>query len=204
LAARRANSDHSVDRTVLAPLTKDRIETRKSRGRPRLDRGRNSRKEDVMDNRSSEIGGQFSGATALKESLRNSATSVGASVSESAARARDAVGAAANDAVNAAGSDLQSLRTDLNRLKDTVSAFMAQATAEATKSARAVSADVASRVGDVADDVAQRGTAMASAATDQAKSAVSEFESMVRRNPIGAVAGAVMVGILIGTLGRRR
>jgi ElaB/YqjD/DUF883 family membrane-anchored ribosome-binding protein len=33
---------------------------------------------------------------------------------------------------------------------------------------------------------------------------VSEFESMVRRNPMGAMAGAVMVGILIGALGRRR
>jgi ElaB/YqjD/DUF883 family membrane-anchored ribosome-binding protein len=201
LAARRANSDHSVDRAVLAPLTADRIETRKQ-AEPWVVSG--SRKEDVMDNRSSEIGGHFAGATALKENLRNSATSVGASVSESAARARDAVGAAANDAVNAAGSDLQSLRTDLNRLKDTVSAFMAQATAEATKSAREVSANVASRVGDVAGDISQRGTAMASAATDQAKSAVSEFESMVRRNPIGAVTGAVMVGILIGTLGSRR
>ena len=45
---------------------------------------------------------------------------------------------------------------------------------------------------------------MASAATDQAKSAVSEFESMVRRNPLGAMAGAVIVGIMIGVLGHRR
>ena len=152
----------------------------------------------------SQIGGQFAGATALKENLRNSAASAGAAVAESAARGRDAIGAAANDAISAAGSDLQTLRTDLNRLKDTVSTFMAQATAEATKSAREASANVVDRVSGVAGDISQRGTAMASAATDQAKSAVSEFESMVRRNPIGAVTGAVMVGILIGMLGHKR
>ena len=44
---------------------------------------------------------------------------------------------------------------------------------------------------------------MASTATDQAKTFASEVESMARRNPIGAMAGAVMVGILIGMLGRR-
>jgi hypothetical protein len=42
------------------------------------------------------------------------------------ARGHDVIGrAAANDAVYAAGSDLQALWTDLNRLEDTVSAFMA-------------------------------------------------------------------------------
>jgi ElaB/YqjD/DUF883 family membrane-anchored ribosome-binding protein len=45
---------------------------------------------------------------------------------------------------------------------------------------------------------------MASAATGQADKFVSEFESMVRRNPIGAMAGAMMAGIVLGMLGRRR
>jgi ElaB/YqjD/DUF883 family membrane-anchored ribosome-binding protein len=136
--------------------------------------------------------------------VRGSIASVGASVSDSVARDRDAVGTAASDAVDTASSDMQSLRTDLNRLKDTVSTFMAQAAQEATKSAREVSSNVVGRFGDVADDIARRGSAMASTATAQANSAVSEFESRVRRNPMGAMAGAVMVGILIGALGRRR
>jgi ElaB/YqjD/DUF883 family membrane-anchored ribosome-binding protein len=151
-----------------------------------------------MDNRGS------AGASQLKENVRGSIASVGASVSDSVARGRDAVGAAASEAVDTASSDMQSLRTDLNRLKDTVSTFMAQAAQEATKSAREVSSNVVGRFGDVADDIARRGSAMASTATEQANSAVSEFESMVRRNPMGAMAGAVMVGILIGALGRRR
>jgi hypothetical protein len=44
---------------------------------------------------------------------------------------------------------------------------------------------------------------MASTATEQAKTLTSEFESMARRNPIGTIAGAVLVGIVIGVLGRR-
>jgi ElaB/YqjD/DUF883 family membrane-anchored ribosome-binding protein len=159
-----------------------------------------------MDTRSSEsqIGGHFAGVGQLKENVRSSAASVGASMSESVARGRDAVSAAANDTINAAGGDLQTLTTDLNRLKETVSAFMAQATAEATRSAREASSNVVGRIGDVAGDIAQRGSAMASTATDQARGVASEFEDMVRRNPIGAMTGAVTIGILIGMLGRRR
>src|ERR1700722_14644040 len=158
-----------------------------------------------MENRSvgseSQMSAQIPSGSSLKENVRGAAASVGSSVSESVARGRDAVGAAANAAANSAGNDLQSLQADLNRLKDTVSNFMAQAADEASKSAREMSANVAGRVGDMATDIAQKGSAMA--ATDQAKTFASEVESMARRNPIGAMAGAVMVGILIGMLGRR-
>jgi ElaB/YqjD/DUF883 family membrane-anchored ribosome-binding protein len=80
---------------------------------------------------------------------------------------------------------------------------MSEAADRATKSAREMSSNVADRVSDMAGEVAQRGTAMASTATDQAKSLASELEAMARRNPIGALAGAVMVGIMIGMFGRR-
>jgi ElaB/YqjD/DUF883 family membrane-anchored ribosome-binding protein len=152
----------------------------------------------MMDNRST------SGASLLEENLRGSIASAGASVSDSVASSRDAIGAAATGAVDAAKKDEQALQTDFDRLKDTMSTIMAQVTQEAAKSAREVSSNVVGRVGDVADDIARRGSAMASSATEQAKSFASELESLVRRNPMGAVAGAVMAGILIGVLGRRR
>ena len=150
-----------------------------------------------MENRS------VSSESQMSSQIPGGSSKGGSSVSELIARGRDALGATANAAANATGSDLQSLQSDLNRLKDTVSKFMSQAADEATKSARQVSANVAGRVGDVASDLAERGSAMASTATDQAKTFASELESMARRNPIGAMAGAVMVGILIGMLGRR-
>jgi hypothetical protein len=80
---------------------------------------------------------------------------------------------------------------------------MSQAAGEAAKSAREVSSNVAGRVGGVASDLAHRGADMASTATEQAKTFASELERMARRNPIGAMAGAVLVGVLIGALGRR-
>ena len=159
-----------------------------------------------MENRSvgseSQMSGQIPGGGS-KENARGAAASLGSSVSEPVTRGRDAIGATASAATNAAGNDLQSLQADLHRLKDTVSKFMSQAADEATKSACEVSANVAGRVGDVASDLAERGSVMASAATDQAKTFATELENMARRNPIGAMAGAVMVGILIGMLGRR-
>jgi ElaB/YqjD/DUF883 family membrane-anchored ribosome-binding protein len=160
-----------------------------------------------MENRSarseSQTGGQFSAAGQLKDNARGVGSSVGTSISDTAARGREAVSTAADNAVNTAGTDLQALQADFNRLKETVTKFMTQAADGATKSARDISSNVAGRVGDFAGDVAQRGSAIASGATDQAKSLAAELENMARRNPIGALAGAVMIGVLIGMLGRR-
>ncbi len=121
----------------------------------------------------------------------------GSSVSESVARGKEAIGTAAAEAMNSAGSDLQSLRTDLNSLKNTLAKFMSQAGSEAAKSARG------GQVGSVAGDLADKGAETASAAFDRAKSFGSELENMARRNPIGALAGAVVIGVLIGLMGRR-
>jgi ElaB/YqjD/DUF883 family membrane-anchored ribosome-binding protein len=57
------------------------------------------------------------------------------------------------------------------------------------------------------DYAAQTGAAaneMAEAATQQVKTFASELHAMTRRNPIGTVAGAVVVGVLIGLLARGR
>ena len=145
---------------------------------------------------------QHFGGGQLKENARGSGASA-PSVSESVTRGKEAIGAAATDAMNSAGTDLQSLRSDLNSLKDTVAKFVSQAGGEAAKSAREVTSNLAGQVGSVASDVAGKGAEMASAASDQAKTFASELEGMARRNPIGAIAGALLVGVLIGVMGRR-
>jgi ElaB/YqjD/DUF883 family membrane-anchored ribosome-binding protein len=139
----------------------------------------------------------------INDIRRSGAGGSGSSISESVTRGKEAIGTAASEAMNSAGSDLQSLRADLNSLKDTVAKFVSQAGNEAAKSAREVTSNVAGQVGGVASDLAGKGTEMASAAMDQAKSFASELEGMARRNPIGALAGAVMIGVLIGLMGRR-
>jgi ElaB/YqjD/DUF883 family membrane-anchored ribosome-binding protein len=146
---------------------------------------------------------QFAGGSQFKENSRNSNEASGAAISDSIARGKDAVGAASKDAKESAGSDLQAIRNDLNHLKDTLARFMSQASSEAVKSAREVTSTVAGQVSDVASDLANRGSQLASSAGEQAKTFATELESMARRNPLGALAGAVAVGVLIGIMGRR-
>jgi ElaB/YqjD/DUF883 family membrane-anchored ribosome-binding protein len=130
-----------------------------------------------------------------------------ASVAESLNRGKDAIEAAASEAMTAAAADLQAIRNDLGNLKDTLARFMAEASSEAAKSARDVSSSVAGQlkdaVGDVADDLAGKGTQFASTAGEQGKTLAAEIEAMARRNPLGALAGALAIGFLIGVWGRR-
>jgi ElaB/YqjD/DUF883 family membrane-anchored ribosome-binding protein len=127
----------------------------------------------------------------------------GGSIADSATRGKEAIAAAARDASKAGEADVKALRDDLNNLKETVSNFIARATSDAAKSVREATSNVAGQVTSVAGDLAQRGSEAASAATDQAKTLATEFENMARRNPLGAMAGAVIIGIMIGMLGRR-
>jgi ElaB/YqjD/DUF883 family membrane-anchored ribosome-binding protein len=133
-----------------------------------------------------------------------------ASVSESLTRGKDAIGAAASEAMTAAGADLQAIRNDLNNLKDTLAKFMAHASHEAARSARDVSSNFADQVKDVvgdardvADGLADKGSQFASTAGEQAKTLAKEIEAMARRNPLGVLAGAFAIGFLIGVWGRR-
>jgi ElaB/YqjD/DUF883 family membrane-anchored ribosome-binding protein len=45
---------------------------------------------------------------------------------------------------------------------------------------------------------------MAESATQQIKTFASEIEGVARRNPLGTVAGAVIVGVIIGMMARGR
>ena len=91
-----------------------------------------------MDQKSSRPEGQSFGTGQLKDQKANS-------VSDSLNRGKDAVVAAANDAADSSGADLQAIRNDLNSLKDTLSRFMSQASNEAVKTARQVTSNVVAR-----------------------------------------------------------
>jgi ElaB/YqjD/DUF883 family membrane-anchored ribosome-binding protein len=95
-----------------------------------------------------------------------------------------------------ASTDVEGLRRDLNSLRDTISRFVSQA--------GEVSSSVASQVGDAASSFAESGADVASAAKEQAKTFASELENMGRRNPLGAMATAFMIGVLVGLIGRGR
>jgi ElaB/YqjD/DUF883 family membrane-anchored ribosome-binding protein len=50
----------------------------------------------------------------------------------------------------------------------------------------------------------KKGSEIATTAFKQAKTFASELETLGRNNPIGAMAAAMMVGVLIGLIGRGR
>jgi ElaB/YqjD/DUF883 family membrane-anchored ribosome-binding protein len=127
------------------------------------------------------------------------ADSLRESIESSISRGKEAVSAAASDARDTAGADLKALQSDLSDLKETVAKLASRAGDEATKSAR----EIAGQVSTAASDLAEKGANVASAATDQAKTLVTELENIARRNPLGALAGAVVIGVLIGVMGRR-
>jgi ElaB/YqjD/DUF883 family membrane-anchored ribosome-binding protein len=94
---------------------------------------------------------------------------------------------------SASPTDDASLRAEFNALKDQVSHFIARAGNDAVRTAKQASSDVSDTAAD-----------LASSASEQTKTLVSELERVGRNNPLGALAGALLVGVLIGLIGRGR
>lgn len=99
--------------------------------------------------------------------------------------------------------DLKALREGLNNLTENVAKLVSKTKDDAAKSVREMTSNMTDHVGSMAGDLAEKSSNAASAATNQVKSLGGELESMAHRNPYGTLAGAVLVGILIGMLGRR-
>jgi ElaB/YqjD/DUF883 family membrane-anchored ribosome-binding protein len=123
----------------------------------------------------------------------------------------ESFGAAAKSAAKDMGSehvrhdeDLNKLRRDMASLTDAVTYLASQVGDQAAKTVRNMSQIVASQVGSAASGVADTGSELASSARHQAKTLASELEGMARRNPLGTVAGALLVGVIIGMISRGR
>ena len=102
------------------------------------------------------------------------------------------------------GETLTQLSRDVASLKDTFALLASQASGEAAKTMRNMSDAVASQVGDAASGVADTGSDLASSAKQHAKTFASELEAMARRNPLGTIAGTLVVGVIVGMMSRGR
>ena len=99
---------------------------------------------------------------------------------------------------------LSQLSREIASLKDTFALLASQTGGEAAKKMRNMSEAVASQVGDAASGVADTGSDLATSAKQQAKTFASELEAMARRNPLGTIAGTLVVGVIIGMMTRGR
>jgi hypothetical protein len=93
---------------------------------------------------------------------------------------------------------------DVANLKDTFTRFASQLGDAGAKTVRNVSQTVASQVGDATSGMVDSGSDLASSAKEHAKTFASELEGMARRNPLGTIAGALLVGVVIGMISRGR
>ena len=89
--------------------------------------------------------------------------------------------------------DMAKLQEEMSALKSTVAALLSEAKTGAAKTLRAAS-----------EVVTHQGTALAATASDRAHTFASELEALARRKPLSTIAGALVAGIIIGLLRRRR
>jgi len=99
---------------------------------------------------------------------------------------------------------LSELRQDMASLKSTLSRFASQAGDDAAKTVRGAGQSLAAQVGGAATGVADMSSDLAASAKEHAKTFASELEGMAKRNPLGTLAGALVVGVVIGLMSRGR
>ena len=100
--------------------------------------------------------------------------------------------------------DASSLREDVTKMHETVSNFVLEMSGHAARTASSVGQAVASQVGSTASGLANNGAEMASSATEQFNTFATGLESIARKNPLGALAAALAVGVVIGLIARGR
>jgi hypothetical protein len=100
------------------------------------------------------------------------------------------------------GEILSQLSRDVASLKNTFALFASQAGGEAAAAMRNMGEAAASRAGDAAGG--DSASDPAASVKQHAKTFAAELEAMARRNPLGTIAGTLMVGVIIGMMSRGR
>ena len=131
----------------------------------------------------------------IKDWAKTGANRAGDAVS----RGTQAAAAASSEAASSAGSAVDGMRAEIRNIQDMLGRLAAHYGQDAVSSARSAANAAAERLGDMAN----RGANAASVASERAKSLAGELEAMARRNPMGVIAGAIVVGVLIGVFSRR-
>jgi ElaB/YqjD/DUF883 family membrane-anchored ribosome-binding protein len=102
------------------------------------------------------------------------------------------------------GEAMSQLSRDFGSLTNSFTQLASELGGSGAKTVRNMGQTVASQVGSAASGMADTGSDLASSATEHAKTFASELEGMARRNPLGTIAGALVVGVVIGLMTRGR
>ena len=100
--------------------------------------------------------------------------------------------------------DIMSLKADLASLKESIASLTSNAATTTLGMASDAATKVSETVSDAATAIAEKSSNMASVATKGAQSLSVEVEDLTRRNPLAALAGAVVLGLLLGMASRGR
>lgn len=132
------------------------------------------------------FGSARSATQALKDNVGDALDRGKSNISDSAQTAREGL-----------AEDLSKMRADMASMQETLAKFISEASGQAAKTTRDVGEAVTTQVGAAASEIA-------SSATEQVKTFASELEGMARKNPLGTLAGTLLVGIVIGMMSRGR
>jgi ElaB/YqjD/DUF883 family membrane-anchored ribosome-binding protein len=102
------------------------------------------------------------------------------------------------------GETINQLSRDIGHLKDTLAQLVSQVGDRGVKAVQGARQSVASQVGSAASGMTDTGSNLVATATGHAKTLASELEDMARRNPLGTIAGALLVGAIFGMMSRGR
>ena len=126
---------------------------------------------------------------------RSAVSSLKDSVGEAVVRGKTDLADSTQAVRDSFAQDYGQLKADLARMQETLAKFAGEAGSTAASTAKNVGQAVASQVGSAASE-------LAASATEQAKTFASELESMARKNPLGTLAGTLVVGVLLGMMSR--
>jgi ElaB/YqjD/DUF883 family membrane-anchored ribosome-binding protein len=140
----------------------------------------------------------------FSQGVRKQAESFSNNVGDALDRGTSDLADSAITARDSLAEDLSNLRADLDRMQETVSRFASEAGSKTKRAVGDVGQVVASELGSAASSLAEAGSEMASSAKQRAKTFASEFEGMARKNPLGTLAASLLVGVIVGTMWRRR
>jgi len=129
-------------------------------------------------------------------------TSLTDKVGDALARGKSAIEDKSADARDDLKQELSDLRRDMAKMQETMARFASDAGSETLKAAKNVGGALIGEVGASAQQAVDAGSKMADAAGQQIKTVTMELEGMARRNPLGTIAGAVAVGVVLGMMKR--